>query len=246
MPGGDWEQARLRRAGREGPDNRESLVAGTTFLGKVTSTGTLAAGKFWKVIPVIAFGREQEGQAATFTNLAKTILVYFLGPGPPVTGETYECRFVEQRWVAARRKGGKAAGGGIVLGNCFCQVLATLSMVSANESCNYGMFQSCTIQYGPPPPSLQILGFSTNEFTSTSSFIDPITQLSFYYHLTCQYNQFFLSRIFPTFPLGSPYLDGYLYNWIIGGYGNTCTPFALNVGQPFPGSDTTCSVSITG
>ena len=129
--------------------------------------------------------------------------------------------------------------------DCFCDPPPTLSMVSGNQDCNYKMFQSCTLRYGPPPPAMRP-GAPVGVFTSTESFVDPITKSSFFYYFSCQYNQFFLTRIFPTSPFGSPYRDATLYSWVVGGYGNTCKPFRLENGAPFPGSDTACQVSIIG
>ena len=142
--------------------------------------------------------------------------------------------------------GGTAHGTGISLASCFCSVPATLQMTSGDPNCNYKMFQSCTLQYGPPPPAMVVFGFKVNVFTSTANFIDPISGSSFFYYFSCQYNQFFLTRIFPTSPLGSPFRDAILYSWIVGGYANTCAPFSLIDGAAFPGSDSTCSVSISG
>ena len=136
--------------------------------------------------------------------------------------------------------------GGVGLPGCFCLVPPSLSMTSGDPSCNYGMFQSCSITYGPPNGSMRMLGFQSNVFTSEAMFYDRISQSSFFYYFSCQYNEFFLTRIYPTSPFGSPYRDGILYHWILGGYANTCVPFSLLAGQAYPGSDASCSVQITG
>lgn len=135
---------------------------------------------------------------------------------------------------------------GIILPNCLCTVPPTLQMVSGDPSCNYGMFQSCTITYGPPTPDFLPLGYQGNQFTSNETFFDPISKSYFYYFFFCFYNQFTLTRIFSNSPMGSPFIDGLLYTWVVGGYGNTCDPFQLEIGMPFPGSDLTCRVMISG
>ena len=120
-------------------------------------------------------------------------------------------------------------------------------MTSADPSCNYNMFQSCTIQYGPTPPDFLPTGIGDFAFLSTQGFPDPIADGAiFYYYLTCQSNLFSLSRIYQDSPYGSPYRDGVLYSWTIGGAGNTCAPFHLDNGQAFPGSDASCFVTIDG
>ncbi len=143
---------------------------------------------------------------------------------------------------------GGGGGGTASIPSCFCTAIpVTLTMTSADETCNYHMFQSCTIQYGPTPSMFSSLNIGDNTFLSTEGFADPVAgDAVFYYFLTCQYNQFSLTRIYPSSPYGSPYRDGVLYTWLIGGSGNTCSPFNLSNGLAFPGSDLSCSVSITG
>jgi hypothetical protein len=142
---------------------------------------------------------------------------------------------------------GTGGGGGVgVIPNCFCTTVpATLKMTSADPNCNYRMFQSCTIQYGPTPAGYAALNLPANTFLSVESFTDPLSGgASFQYFLTCLYNQFSLSRIYLSSPFGSPYRDGVLYSWVLGGYGNTCSPFRLDSGSAYPGSDATCGVTI--
>ena len=135
---------------------------------------------------------------------------------------------------------------GVALPNCFCNVPKTVKMTSANESCNYGMFRSCSLTYGPPPPAMQALNFTANVFTSSAMFVDQVTDASFFYYFNCRTNQFFLTRIFPESPMGSPFRDAILYTWNIGAIGNTCVPFAMPIGVAFAGSDASCSVSLSG
>ena len=142
--------------------------------------------------------------------------------------------------------GGTSTGSGVLLPSCFCKVPVTLTMTSANEACNYGMFQSCTLTYGTPPADLVACGVTGSIFASTSTFYDVITYRNFYYYFTCYYNQFFLTRIYPATYGSSCLFDGILYNWIVGDQANTCDPFVLDYGMPYPGSDASCQVTITG
>ena len=248
----DFERLRATRAEFTAPGPLAANDALPSFLGRVVSVqSSIKSGRFVKVIPAVLLGKEREGGGGIFSDAgqgskAPSALVFLLGSFVPMTGDYLVCRFVDHRWVAGTTGGGSSQGTGILLPSCFCLVPPTLQMVSGFPSCNYKMFQSCTIQYGPPPPAMVAQNFTSNVFTSTSSFVDPITGSSFFYYFWCQYNQFFLTRIFPTSPLGSPYRDAILYSWVVGGYANTCQPFRLENGAAFPGSDTSCQVSIIG
>ena len=142
---------------------------------------------------------------------------------------------------------GGGTGGG-TLPYCFCDPLpATIAMFSASETCNYRMFQSCTIQFGPTPPAFSALNLGPYSYLSTEGFPDPLAMGAlFYYNLTCQYNQILLYRVYLESPYGSPYRDGLLYSWGLGGYGNTCNPFELDNGVAYPGSDASCFVTLRG
>lgn len=131
---------------------------------------------------------------------------------------------------------------------CFCfDTPTSLRMTSDDPGCNFKMFQSCTIQWGATPSALLPTQIGVNSFLSTEGFPDPVAGGAiFFYYLTCQFNVFSLSRVYPTSPYGSPYLDGVLYTWLIGGLGNTCDPFRLDNGTAFPGSDLSCKVRIDG
>jgi len=253
----DFERLRIAQSQRNWSDAEAGSDALPSFLGRVVSTGTnLKDGHFCKVVPTTVLGNEQEGASGVFTDstggtaslaTTATIFVYLLGSFQPTTGDYLVCRFVDHRWVAETSGAGSGPGpGGVLIPTCFCAVPPYLQMTSAYPQCNYGMFQSCSLAYGPPPPSMVALGFQNNVFTSAQTFLDPITQSNFYYYLNCRNNQFILTRVFPTSPFGSPYRDGILYTWTVGGSGNTCTPFRLLNGSAYPGSDATCSVSIMG
>ena len=253
----DFERLRFAQARNHRSDAEAGSDALPSFLGRVVSSGTnLKAGQFCKVVPSTVLGIEQEGGSGVFADSTAgsassatpaTVFVYLLGSLPPKTGDFLVCRFVDHRWVAETSGAGSGPGlGGVIIPTCLCTVPPSLQMTSAHPQCNYGMFQSCSLSYGPPPPSMAAFGLKNNVFTSPRSFVDPITNAEFYYYLNCQGNQFFLTRIYPTSPYGSPYRDGILYTWVIGENGNTCTPLQLIHGSSYPGSDPTCSVSITG
>ncbi len=244
----DLERLRLRRAGFTTPDPDVSSLGSPAFVGKVASAAAnIAVGKFLLVNPTDVLGTELEGGTGTFTSASVTVPAYLIGPGKPATGDYLVTRFVDHRWVVEYTGGsGGGGGGGVLLPNCFCLTPYTLNMISDDETCNYGMFQSCTLQYGPPPASMAVLGYTQYIYTSPELFTDQITGSQFFYYFSCLYNQFFLSRIFPVSPLGDGYRDGILYSWIVGGYGNQCKPFQLEYGAAFPGSDATCSVRING
>lgn len=143
------------------------------------------------------------------------------------------------------------------LPGCFCTAIpATLTMVSASHTCNFNMFQDCTIQYGPTPPEYAALSLGANTFISVESFPDPIADGAlFRYLLTCSSNQMALTRIYETSPYGSPYIDGILYTWATNAPGNSCLPrssppvgggpsLSLTSGVAFVGSELTCDVDI--
>jgi hypothetical protein len=109
------------------------------------------------------------------------------------------------------------------------------------------MFQSGTIQYGPTPVEYANLNIGVNSFLGVESFPDLTAGGAlFRYLLTCSENQFNLSRVYLESPYGSPYRDGLLYTWLVGGGGNTCVPFRLDNGLAFAGSDMSCDVHIDG
>ena len=142
--------------------------------------------------------------------------------------------------------GGGGGSGGGTISDCFCTDIPNpLTMTSQDPNGNYRMFQSCSLAYGDTPAEYAALLLPPKTYLSTESFPNPILGgATFRYYLTCRYNQFSLTRIYETCPYGSPYQDGVLYSWVLGGYGNTCAPFHLDNGVAFPGSDATCVVRI--
>ncbi len=242
---GDLDRLRARLAAGPAPGPGSTSGGSPGFLGKVTSAGAnLGVGKFFLATPTTVMGAEVDAAAGLLADAVGSIAVYALGPGTPATGDYLACRWVDYRWVAEKAAGAGAPVDTVTVQNCFCPVPKTLRMTSADEACNYRMFQSCTIQYGPAPAWMAPMNITGNQWISTEMFLDPIAAASFVYLLFCQYNQFFLQRLYPTSPYGSPFRDGTLYTWLVGGYGNVCSPFHLHNGAPFPGSDATCSVTI--
>ena len=247
----DFWRIRMRGADLVWPDADLSGGGGVpAFVGEVMSSGSsIAVGHFLMVQPTVVLGPEVEGGPGNFTSFgSSTIPVYLIGPGKPVTGDRLVCRFVDYRWVAERTVVGTGDGKVGTIPGCFCSAIpATLKMSSSDPSCNYRMFQSCTILYGPTPPAFAALNLGANAFLSTQGFPDPVANGAlFHYFLTCLYNQFSLTRVYPDSPYGSPYRDGILYAWLVGGHGNTCSPFRLDNGKAFPGSDSSCFVTIDG
>ena len=217
------------------------------MIGRVTTASPMV-GTFCLVNPLATFGSESEGSAPTFAvpDVDARVAVYLLGPAAPVTGDNLPCRYVDHRWVAERMSSGGGSGGTTTLFDCFCSPIpTTLTMTSYSATCNYGMFQSGTIQYGPTPASYLDLNIGVNSFLGVESFPDVTANgAMFRYLLTCLYNQFNLTRVYLESPYGSPYRDGILYTWLVGGYGNTCDPFHLDDGLAYAGSDPSCFVTI--
>jgi hypothetical protein len=244
----DWDRLRWRQPVQivREPD----WIGGgiPAFVGQVTSLSTsIGVGKFFLAQPIFVLGQESEGASGDFNPVGtSTVAVYLLGPGLPVTGDYLVCKFVDNRWVAERSTSSGGTGGTGTLPDCFCTPIpATLTMTSADPECNFQMFQSCTIQYAPTPAGFAALNLGANTFISTASFPDPIAGGAlFFYLLFCQGNQFSLTRLYLESPYGSPFRDGVLYTWLVGGSGNTCSPFHLDAGTAFPGSDASCFVTI--
>jgi hypothetical protein len=248
----DFERIRLAKAGRRWLADDLDGGGVPAFVGQVTTSSTLiAVGKYVLVQPTFILGKETEGGSGTFTPVGSTTVpVYLVGPHVPSTGDYLVCRYVDNRWAAERTViiGNSSGGGGATLPDCFCDPIpSSLSMTSYSPTCNYGMFQSCSIVYGPTPTGYALLNIGANNFLSAGSFPDVIGGgAMFQYMFTCEYNQFNLSRVYLASPYGTPYRDGILYTWVIGGYGNTCVPFLLSNGTPYAGSDASCFVTIQG
>jgi len=209
----------------------------------------IQVGGFLMVQPTSILGPEVEGGPGQFMSSSQsTVPVYLVGPHVALTGDYLVCKFVDNRWVAERSMVSHSSGVTTTVPNCICsQIPTTLSMISSDPNCNFGMFQSCSIVYGPTPSGYANLQIGVNSFLSVESFPDAVANgAEFRYLFSCYLNQFNLSRVYLESPYGSPYRDGLLYSWLISGYGNSCDPFALDYGSAYPGSDASCFVTISG
>jgi hypothetical protein len=216
------------------------------FVGQVFADPTVptTTGRFFSVRPVAVLGAEAEGQQGSLVAAgASGVLVYVIGSRAPVAGDYLVCRFVPDRWVSQTSPAASAAP--VSLPGCTCTSLpATLHMISANPSCAAGMFQSCTLAYGPTPSAYAALNLGSQCFLSTASFPDQGGQ-SFRYYFSCQLSQFTLSRVYAQSIYGSPYMDIVRYSWSLNAPGNTCSPLLLSNGHVYIGGDTSCSVTIS-
>ncbi len=241
----DYKRLRLAAGRRAANEARPPVAGAPAFVGQVRSAAALiAVGRFLLVEPSYALGAEAEGGDGSLNvGTGSLVPVYLLGPSVPATGEFLICRFVDHRWVAERGRAGLAGPPPIAIPSCSCPVPAKLKMASVPPGGNHGMFQSGTITYQDTPSWAADLGLPPKIFLSDQPFPDPLDGAAFYYYFYCRNDQFLLTRLYPVSPYGSPYRDALLYSWLLGGSGNSCDPFHLDGGKPYPGSDP-CSVQI--
>jgi hypothetical protein len=217
------------------------------YVGKVV-TAPSAVPAYVPTNPVKISGPIAEGGSPTYAvDTTRVVPVLVLGTVPSA-GQNLIAKNYRGRWVVQLRgSSGGGDGGWGTIPNCFCtQIPINLTMTSADPTCNFRMFQSCSISYGPHP-GFESLNFGHNYYLSDQGFPDPVANgATFYYALLCQFNQFSLTRAYLTSPYGSPFRDGILYTWLVGGSGNNCAPFHLDNGTAFPGSDPRCRVMIDG
>jgi hypothetical protein len=195
--------------------------------------------------PVDVLGTEAESALGVlFVDVSRTFLTYIVGSSPPMAGDYLICRFVGNRWVAARMSATQSTG--VVIPGCPCgSSPSIIHMSSSNPSSNNHMFQTAVLTYGPTPASLLTLGLGSNSYLSTTTFPDLTTGDQFRYNLSC-YNGFYvLTRVYDTSVYGSPYRDMIRYFWPMGYMGNTCKPFLLARGQMYTGGDPSCVVTIS-
>jgi hypothetical protein len=217
------------------------------FVGTITTTSIGTPPTIILVEPAKVTGTQSEGSSVTLSSvMGVSIPVVFLGPHAAVTGDVVTVKNVGNRWATQYTKGGGGGGGGTVaLPGCSCTAVpTTLHMTSNAPTCNEGMFQSCTLLYGPVPSCYAALLLGANAFLSTTSFVDTNLD-TFQYYFNCQGSQFDLGRVYCTSIFGSPYLDVARFSWNFPATGNTCSPFAMTNGTVFPGGDPTCSGQIT-
>lgn len=128
---------------------------------------------------------------------------------------------------------------------CGCDVPQVLAMTNNNPGCNSGMFQPCTIRYGPTPAALSTLALGTSCFLSDESFIDVFGD-RFRYYLNCtgttiSGSEYTLTRVYVTSIFGSPFRDSVRYTWPMSTAGNSCSPFALINGILYAGGTGPCT-----
>lgn len=150
------------------------------------------------------------------------------------------------QWVFPHRGSSGTGIGTVTLAGCPCTASpTTIHMTSSKPDSNNQIFQSATLVYGPTPTPLLPVVLTTSSYLSTSSFLDPILNLPFFYFLTCSINSYTLTRVYVQFIGGGPGRDSVRYKWVPGFEGDTCTPFLMSVGQMFPGGDTSCVVTLS-
>jgi hypothetical protein len=217
------------------------------FVGRVYAIQSVpsTADAYFAVHPVSVLGTEAEGNpGALVVNSSATAFVYVIGPSAPKVGDDLVCRFIGNRWVADKSAGSSRVT--IAIPGCMCASTPTvLHMVSSKPSSNDGMFQSCTIAYGPTPAELSDLAIGDYSFLSVESFQDQETGDYFRYLFNCGANLYGITRVYADSILGSPFKDVLRYTWLINYPGNTCIPFLLSAGNVYPGGDATCIVTIS-
>jgi hypothetical protein len=232
----------VTRRAAEGLPATQPAFVGRVFAQLAVPT---SPGRFASVHPVAVLGAEGEANPGTLlVDTSTMVLVYLLGPGVPAAGDDLVCRFVGHRWVAERMDDG--GGTMISLPGCPCAAIpSVLHMTSGDTTCDGGMFQNCVLAYGPTPSVYTPLGLGASCFLSTGSFTDGNTGDSFQYTFSCGPSGYTLSRVYAVSIFGSPYKDVVRYTWVIGEFGNTCTPFLLNRGQPNSACDPATVVTIS-
>lgn len=236
----DLQRLRVSRAASRDGGSGPTSGSGRAFVGKVT-TAMPAVGEFLLLQPVTVLGAESEGSAGSFTppDTAARVAAYLLGPGVPVTGDYLVARSVDNRWVVERSgRSGYDYHYIVDIPGCFCDPLpATIGMSVSDPTADFGLFQPCTIVYGPTPAMYNLLLLGPNCYLSTTTFPDAVNGGAPYsFLLTCSFNTFSLSRVYADLG-GTQFRDGILYSWVIALGDNTCVPFHMGTGLPFPGSD---------
>lgn len=249
----DNDAARLRMQQLELADQhaRQSLTASPPhtpyFVGRVFAIQSVptSVDEYFAVHPVSVLGAETEGGPGTLVvNTSAIVLVYVIGPTVPQAGDDLICRFVGNRWISDKSEG--SSGIRIAIPGCLCLSTPVLLHVNSSKpNSNDGMFQNCTIAYGPTPADLIDLGIGDYTFLSVESFQDQDTGDYFRYLFTCNTDLYGLTRVYADSIFGSPFKDVLRYTWLIDYPGNTCSPFLLTVGHIFAGGDATCVVTIS-
>ncbi len=225
----------------------EAVAENPSFVGCVYAHPTVPTtmGNFVSVHPVFVSGTEGESSPGSLVvNSAVTVLVNVIGSQAPAAGDYLICRFVGHRWIAERMGSNQNT---VSLYGCPCtEIPTTLHMSVNNPGLNYGIFQNTTLVYGPTPPEYLPLSIGDQSYLSPGSFTDQVTTDPFRYFFTCYSGNYVISRLYVHSVHGSPYRDiFYLYSWLIGLTGNTCSPFLLSFGDNSAGGNPSCVVTIS-
>jgi hypothetical protein len=122
---------------------------------------------------------------------------------------------------------GSLSGGSGTIPLCFCSnsIPGTLSMVSNNQTCNYGQLRSTSLRWQATPSIHTSSAYGGHNYWSDAFFTDGLTGYQFQYVFHCEKNLFVLSQVFDP-SSGLP--DIHVYQWDIAG--NVCSPFAMTSG----------------
>lgn len=132
----------------------------------------------------------------------------------------------------------------ITLTGCACTMVPGTLYMTGNGPCS-GVFNDCTLVYGPTPSEFSRLNLGANCYLSTETFLDPDTGCSYRYHFACDTIFFRISRVFIDCG-GASFEDSFIYAWSIGSPGNACSPFLLTVGTIFQGGPVGCQLTVSG
>ena len=133
-------------------------------------------------------------------------------------------------------------GSGSIPG-CACSTIPSPLSVTPGIYCE-GVFQACTLQWGPKPAEFNNLPIEAMCFLSVELFYNSLAQAYYRWHLSCNSSSFGIRRVFYPTDDGGPFLDGTFFSWSVGVPGNACSPFLLSNGGIFPGGDPRCTLII--
>jgi hypothetical protein len=188
----DLWRSRLRVDASTPPDPGRARRGTPSFVGLVTSTGTLAVGKFVTVAPVALLGTEADGSTGTSTAVGGSVIAYPVGPGAPTTGDLVVCRRVDYRWVFDEFTG--AVFMPPTPGFALCcpsnplpaSVFMTFTFGSGTTRATYGgQFQDTPLTYMTTAPSYAgpYFGPADSYFSPILTEDDGVTQI--FYTITC-------------------------------------------------------------
>ncbi len=217
------------------------------YLGQVYNGGAIptAVPRVFLTRPVRVGGSESENSPTSSTiDGSASVPVVVLGPGVPVAGDHLVAWLAGNRWVADVDGVAATPPTTVALPGCHCTTTpAVLDMISADETCDGGMFQSDILRYVPTPPEYSGLFLGANSFLSDNAHTDQYGD-TFRYYFTCNLAEYALSRVYANSIFGSPFRDAVRYTWSLGVPGNSCDPFFLTNGQVYLGGDPNCLVTV--